>query len=156
MRSRACAKRLELAQHWAREPFEAVGHDECSAPVARLVAQEHLEDVPELAGRALDGARTDLFEQLRKQLLARLAARLDPRNREVLELAQPLPHERCLTNAGGTAQEQRLNLLVDQLIELQQRIAHRMRSEYGSRGAGCKRVRFELVLFEEQGGRNPY
>ena len=143
-------QRFELAQHGRRETLEPVGHDEREAAVAGLVAQKDLEDVPQLGGRAFDGPGPDLLEQLGEQLLARLAARLDPGDREILELAQPLPRQRRLADAGRAAQEQRLDVLAEQLLELQQRVAHRMRREHRPRGIGGERVGFELVLFEEQ------
>ena len=144
---------FELAQHGRGETLEAVGDDEREPAVAGLVAQEDLEDVPQLRGRAFDGAGADLLEQLREQLLARLAARLDPRDAEVLELAQTLPRQRRLADAGRAAQEQRLDVLAEQLLELQQRVTHRMRREDGPRGIGGERIGFELVLFEEQEGQ---
>src|SRR5688572_15118995 len=114
------------------------------------MAQEHFEDVAQLGLRAFDGAGADFLEQLREQLSASLAGGLDPGNRWFLDLAQPLAHERRLAYAGCAAQEQRLDLLADELVELQQCVAHRMRRENGPRGAGGKWVGFELVLFEEQ------
>ncbi len=74
-------KHLELAQYGRREALEAVDDDVRVAPVARLVTQEHVEDVALLGGAALDLARTQISEELEQQLLARLAERVDPAHR---------------------------------------------------------------------------
>ena len=50
---------------------------------------------------SLHGAGADLLEQLREQLLTRLAARLDPRDRQILELAHALARERRLPTPAG-------------------------------------------------------
>jgi hypothetical protein len=117
------------------------------------MAQKYLEDPPQLGIRPLDRAGTDLLQELQQQFLAGLAGGLDPGVREILELAQALARQRRFADAGRAAQEQRLDVLVEQVLELQQRVAHRMRCEHRPRGVGGKRVGFELVLFEKQEDR---
>jgi hypothetical protein len=73
--------------------------------------QEHLGDVAQLRGRALDRPGADVLEHLAEQLLARLTSPLDPRHPQILDLTQPLARQRGLTDAGRAAQQQGLKVL---------------------------------------------
>ena len=107
LRSRSCASASSSRRTPVREPLEAVGDDVRETPVARLMAQEHLEDVAELrVAMPSTAPGPEVLEQLPKQLLWRLAVGLIQLTDRSLAAAEPLPHQRRLADARRAAQEQ--------------------------------------------------
>ncbi len=108
----------------------------------RLVSQKYFEDMSQLLRSAFDGAGADVDEQFLKQLLARLARGVDPGRGEIAQLGEALSGQCALAGAGRAAQEQAIDLLVDQILELESRVPHRVRGEHRPRRVGSERVAF--------------
>ena len=64
--------------------------------------------------------------------------------------SKPLPHQRRLADPRGSAQEQAVDLLVEEVVELEHRVAARVRREGRPGRIGGKRIAFQLVLLDEQ------
>ena len=85
LRSRSCDQRFELAQAPARRSARGRRHDEREPAVAGLVAQKHLEDVPQLRVACLRRRPGRCPRELSDELLLGLDGRLDPARASVLD-----------------------------------------------------------------------